>query len=402
MPQRRGFGALRRLPSKRWQASYIGPDGARHAGLSTFARKDSAAAWLEAERVLIEREEWTSPKARAAVVEPAVRTLGELWERFLTQRAKPLALATHTSYEQDWRLRIKPHWGAGRDLETITVDDVWAWRTNELARERRRDQSTLVLFSEMLQKAVQWRWIDWNPAAGVSIPRRRKPIAQRHVFDLDDVRRYLEAAEPQHVAMLACVALGGLRSGEVRGLRRRDVDLDAAELHVRQAVEYGLTDDGRQLGVKAPKTSAGARTLPMSQALVRILRDYFRVHSCLPDALVFPGVAGKPMGPMAPVQAHNRALANMGLRTPEAARRRLKRRGEPVPAEDHIHLHDLRASYAAWLMVEGHPLADVMSLLGWSDSRMPLEVYNRVFPSSVAGAAEKQDAGLEGLRVTVR
>lgn len=182
MPQRRGFGALRRLPSKRWQARYIGPDGACHAGLSTFARKDSAAAWLETERVLIEREEWTSPKARAAVVEP--QCAGELWERFLTQRAKPLALATHTSYEQDWRLRIKPHWGAGRDLETITVDDVWAWRTSELARERRRDQSTLVLFSEMLQKAVQWRWIDWNPAAGVSslgslTPHRRTPRVRR-------------------------------------------------------------------------------------------------------------------------------------------------------------------------------------------------------------------------------
>jgi len=33
---RRGFGYLRRLPSKRYQASYIGPDLARHVGPTTF------------------------------------------------------------------------------------------------------------------------------------------------------------------------------------------------------------------------------------------------------------------------------------------------------------------------------------------------------------------------------
>jgi hypothetical protein len=33
---RRSFGYIRRLPSKRYQASYIGPDLARHAAPDTF------------------------------------------------------------------------------------------------------------------------------------------------------------------------------------------------------------------------------------------------------------------------------------------------------------------------------------------------------------------------------
>lgn len=39
---RRQFGALRHLPSKRWQASYTGPDGARHKAHSTVASRMSA------------------------------------------------------------------------------------------------------------------------------------------------------------------------------------------------------------------------------------------------------------------------------------------------------------------------------------------------------------------------
>lgn len=34
--RRNGFGAVRKLPSGRYQASYIGRDGRRHAGITTF------------------------------------------------------------------------------------------------------------------------------------------------------------------------------------------------------------------------------------------------------------------------------------------------------------------------------------------------------------------------------
>ena len=34
--RRRGFGHLRRLPSRRYQASYLGPDGDRHIAPTTF------------------------------------------------------------------------------------------------------------------------------------------------------------------------------------------------------------------------------------------------------------------------------------------------------------------------------------------------------------------------------
>lgn len=46
MVDRRDFGTIRRLPSGRYQASFIGPDLARRNAPVAFANKDLAVVWL--------------------------------------------------------------------------------------------------------------------------------------------------------------------------------------------------------------------------------------------------------------------------------------------------------------------------------------------------------------------
>jgi hypothetical protein len=60
-PNRRGWGWIRRLPSEKWQASYVGPDTVRHTAPTTFTAKMDGERWLSDERRLIERDEWTPP-----------------------------------------------------------------------------------------------------------------------------------------------------------------------------------------------------------------------------------------------------------------------------------------------------------------------------------------------------
>ena len=43
MSSRNNWGAVRKLPSKRFQASYIGPDGERHTASDTFVTKGEAS-----------------------------------------------------------------------------------------------------------------------------------------------------------------------------------------------------------------------------------------------------------------------------------------------------------------------------------------------------------------------
>lgn len=61
---RRGWGAIKKLPSGRWHASYIGPDLARHNAPHTYETKMDAEGWLFTEHKLIVSDEWSSPESR--------------------------------------------------------------------------------------------------------------------------------------------------------------------------------------------------------------------------------------------------------------------------------------------------------------------------------------------------
>ena len=61
---RRGWGRIRRLPSRKYQAAYVGPDARLHHAAATFSAEIDAEGWLAGERRLIELGGWTAPAAR--------------------------------------------------------------------------------------------------------------------------------------------------------------------------------------------------------------------------------------------------------------------------------------------------------------------------------------------------
>jgi predicted GIY-YIG superfamily endonuclease len=67
MPGHRGWGRLRQLPtvSKRWQASYVGPNFRRYNAPTTFARKRDAEKWLDDQRLSIEKGGWIAPPTKS-------------------------------------------------------------------------------------------------------------------------------------------------------------------------------------------------------------------------------------------------------------------------------------------------------------------------------------------------
>lgn len=100
-PGHRRFGNIRRLPSGRYQASYLGPDGQRRYAAETFERKsdaDKAPSVIEAQMV---QGTWTDPERGKA-------TLGEYAATWITQRPK---LRPRTVDQYRWLLRkhIVPH-----------------------------------------------------------------------------------------------------------------------------------------------------------------------------------------------------------------------------------------------------------------------------------------------------
>src|SRR6476469_1276375 len=104
----RGWGWIRKRPSGRFQASFVGPDRKRHFGPTTFSNRMRAERWLANERDLIERaaesgerEPWLSPAQRAAKAAVVGEPLSEFGKRWIAER--DLKPRTRIHYETIFR-----------------------------------------------------------------------------------------------------------------------------------------------------------------------------------------------------------------------------------------------------------------------------------------------------------
>ena len=120
---RRGFGHVRKLPSGRYQASYMGPDLHRHAAAWTFDAKIDAEAWLALENRLIALDAWTSPAQRLVPPSKAL-TFGEYAETWLAER--PLKPRSHQRYRSILDRDLLPAFG-DMTLNVISPELVRTW-----------------------------------------------------------------------------------------------------------------------------------------------------------------------------------------------------------------------------------------------------------------------------------
>ena len=84
---------IRHLPSKRYQARFLGPDGKSHS--KTFQTTKDAQAWLNRQHADISAGEWKKSDTLTAV------TFSDYAERWLAKRkvkGRPLAARTLSNY----------------------------------------------------------------------------------------------------------------------------------------------------------------------------------------------------------------------------------------------------------------------------------------------------------------
>lgn len=353
---RRAFGNIRKLPSGRFQARYEGPDGAQHRAPSTFAQKRYAEAWLAAEDRLIASGGWKAPARRVAEQETAALTVGEYVERVIARREKrarrPIAKTTADLYRKDWKNRG----GALADvlLADLTPAGVSAW-WDSMGSTPTQDGRTYDLLKSVMAEAVEDELLDRNPCrvrgAGKPEPKRKGES-----LSIDEVLCYLAAVPEAYRLALMCAVLCGLRSGEVRGLRRRDVDLAARTLKVEQAVSRVRVDeDSFDWRVAVPKTLAGRRTVAMPSMVVEALGPWLDAMKLKDaDALVFPAK----VDPRSPMSDSNLRHAH------EHGRRALSR--------PKLTVHDLRRTAATIAAQNGATTAELMRLLGHTTVQMAM------------------------------
>ncbi len=117
----------------------------------------------------------------------------------------------------------------------------------------------------MFRRARQSRLIAYDPAEMLELPESR---TGRRRSLTDEERAALLAVADTHPAGLWALTLlyTGMRPGESAALRWVDVDFDHGEIHIHAAKEAGA------MRIKAPKSAAGVRDIPIHAQLLPRLR----------------------------------------------------------------------------------------------------------------------------------
>lgn len=365
MPQkRRRFGAVRKLPSKRYQVRYWGPDGRQHSAPYTFTTYTDADRWLRDQEGKLTGETWEPPKVvEAKRVEKVALTVGEYAERALARRK--LRDTTRELYTKLLRVAILPKF---KDVPLASVDSemVGDWYAS-MAATPTQQANAYGLLKSILKDAVDGDLIEKNPCrvkGGSGKTRASEP----ETLTPDELTAYL-AAVPQHYRVaLVLAALCGLRSGEVRGLRRSDLDLTTGTLRVQQqAVKVGAT-----YVLTKPKTRAGIRTVKLPPSLVPMLTEWLKTQPVRGrNGLLFTARDG-----VTPLSASTLRDAHV------AGRAAIKR--------DKVTLHGLRHSAATLAAQNGATTRELMKRFGW-DTPLMASHYQHAAEERDAILAEKLD-----------
>lgn len=281
----RGWGWIRKLPSGRLQASYVGPDTVRHAAPKTFTARMDAEHWLSNERRLIERDEWTPPAERAAERKARAITVGEYAERWIEFRnVKP---RTRSMYNDLLRLHIKPKLGKVA-IGSLTSDAVRVWFSGLGTEYVRRNSHAYGLLNAVCNTAVADGLIERNPC---QLPRVMNPQRKREpvILTPTEIAALAEAIRPERLKALVLLSSWcAARWGEVSELRRKDVSDD----HTVLAVSRAVTRRDKQYRVDTTK-SGKPRTVVIPPHIRPAIKSHLEKYvDSSPEALLFPAASG--------------------------------------------------------------------------------------------------------------
>ena len=175
-------------------------------------------------------------------------------------------------------------------LAEIEHADVRAWVA--ALNARKLAPATVVKAAQIMGKimavAVQDGRLAASPCAGLRLPRIER-AEMRFLTPTEVAALAKEMHEPDR-ALVYLGAYGGLRIGEMLGLRTPRVDL----LRARVDVAETLVEVSGRLHFGPPKTRAGRRSVPLPRVAAGALDRHIGEFAS-PDGLVFTAPAGGPV-----------------------------------------------------------------------------------------------------------
>lgn len=360
-----------------WKARWREPNGKQRA--KTFRTKRDANDHLAKVNADKLRGEYSTRTAS-----PPLRDVADEW----LDAAVNLSPVTLATYRRDFDTYLDPEFGSIR-ADRIDARTIQRWLTAELKRlkpvtvhRHYRTMRTLMGFAQRMG------YIPRNPCDNVTPPKVGRTDV--HILTVDQVNAIADALPARYRAMVLVSAYGGLRWGEVVGLRR--CDIDGAKVTVAGQLQR-IDDEWQRL---EPKW-ASRRTvvLPASIAL-ELAAHLDEFTGAGGDDLVFTNERGAPVGGSFRGNVWGPACVRAGLATEEwvrsserseRGRYEYRRKVSGAP-----RFHDLRHTAASLAIATGAHPKTIQARLGHSTIAMTMDLYGHLMDGMDAQLAADLDA----------
>jgi integrase len=336
---------------------YRDPAGGQRS--KVFARKADAQRFPHETETAKARGTWTDPSLGRVLFRD---WLGEWWATTTNLRPK-----TRDRDELLLRRMAMPTFG-DVPLAAISQRDVRAWAAELSARglAPATVQKAYQLLGKVMGAAVDAGMLAQSPCRRVPLPKVERE--EMRFLTPAEVATLADAIQPRYRALVLVGAYGGLRIGELAGLRRSRVDLLRGTVTVAEVV----VEVRGVLHMGPPKTRASRRTVGLPRFVVEELAAHLDSPGD-PEHFVFTAPQGGP------------------LRV-TAFRARVWRPATRAAGLDGLRIHDLRhTAVALWIAAGANP-KEVAARAGHASVSFTLDRYGHLYPEADSALRDRLDA----------
>lgn len=303
-------------------------------------------------------------KEKNFICADATQTLSKWMNIWLTKYAKGKTVATISLYKQLINNHVLPYLGNKRliDLKPVMFSSLYSELSNKLSAKTIITINSIV--NAAINQAINDEIIYRNILRGVKKPATRKK--QHRIFSECEARDFRKAiAKSRYRFNYLLMLAAGLRIGEALAAGWDAIDLKQKTIRVFRQVTERHTIAGNIIQISQLKTERSNRVVPLPDEIIQEMKQ---IPASSRHGFIFKG---RSKSPRCMVRDFKMILENMGI--------------------DGMRPHDLRHTYASWLLLNGVDLPRVSELLGHSSTKVTGDTYSHVIPGSKDQAREAMD-----------
>lgn len=218
-----------------------------------------------AREILGKRLESTSAQIPEAMKMTLREFVNTFWKPYLNRRnLKP---ATRSGYQSVLDYHLFP------DLGDIPLTNITPLHIESLVRKKeiqklspKSIRNILVVFQGIFNVALDNDLIQRSPIRKSHRPDCRR--FEKMAWTAEQLKLILDHVPPEYNCLFTCIALTGLRLGELLALEWKHIDFDAGVIKVEQGLWRGQ--------IVTPKTIGSARNVPYGAVLGKLLANHKR------------------------------------------------------------------------------------------------------------------------------